>query len=111
EPVLSDTCYSLRPGDTDRYDSFARGLEVQYIHARKSFDARVKRSDPEAPPPLATNIDIGPNDEKVPTRTPLPLAQPSQYDAEAIKKFGCDVVIGETGGRQIICEHGAGPSN
>jgi len=32
-PVLSQTCYDEKPGDTDRYDSLARSLEVQHAKA------------------------------------------------------------------------------
>jgi peptidoglycan/xylan/chitin deacetylase (PgdA/CDA1 family) len=33
QPVVSQACYDEKPGDTDRYDSLARSLEVQHAKA------------------------------------------------------------------------------
>lgn len=52
KPVVTDTCYDSKPGDTDRYDALARSLDAQHANAV----ARIRQSAGAgiAPPQMAS---------------------------------------------------------
>jgi len=42
-PVIAQTCYDSRPGDTDHYDSFARRLEAEYQKFKAEYGTKAPR--------------------------------------------------------------------
>ena len=63
EPVYSSTCYDSRPGDTDRYDHFARYLEGIYRHARGQ-PLPEKSNPPSQRPRPSRRIRQRPDDQR-----------------------------------------------
>ena len=53
EPVITNACYDARPGDTDRYDNFARGLEVRYQAFKTIVAANQRHGSIDARPNVA----------------------------------------------------------
>ncbi len=46
KPVVASTCYDERPGDSDRYDAFARMLAERQNALAKRLKARAKQPNP-----------------------------------------------------------------
>lgn len=68
-PVVSETCYDARPGDTDRYDALARKLAVQHAQVVK----RILDRKAATPAPTATDAPPRPVGARPPVRTPATL--------------------------------------
>jgi peptidoglycan/xylan/chitin deacetylase (PgdA/CDA1 family) len=88
EPEITDRCYDVRPGDADKYDAFARRLELQYQRAKAIFAASAHGAanateiHAQRHPALQDGVDT-PNVEqqgnaasKKPPREPMPVAPP-----------------------------------
>jgi len=63
-PAISQTCYDVRPGDTNRYDSMAKRLEAVYVAFDAKFGSRAHNRPAEEPLRMspsrpASNGDLG----------------------------------------------------